>query len=56
MLAHKSQGTMLEDKYHEDISHNPLWSAKPIAQEPDVIIQAHLEFLRAGARVILTST
>ncbi|RDX55226.1 Homocysteine S-methyltransferase [Lentinus brumalis] len=48
-------GTTLEDVFHKDIS-TPLWSAKPIEDDPEVIIAAHLAFLRAGADVILTST
>ncbi|KAJ3523055.1 hypothetical protein NM688_g8788 [Phlebia brevispora] len=48
-------GTTLEDTFHLDIS-TPLWSAKPIDKEPEVIIDAHLAFLRAGARIILTAT
>ncbi|RPD78095.1 Homocysteine S-methyltransferase [Lentinus tigrinus ALCF2SS1-7] len=48
-------GTTLEDVFHRDIS-GPLWSAKPIEEDPEVIIEAHLAFLRAGADIILTST
>ncbi|KAF7797989.1 hypothetical protein EIP86_009196 [Pleurotus ostreatoroseus] len=48
-------GTTLQDLFHKDIS-TPLWSAKPVDEEPEVIIDAHLAFLRAGARVILTAT
>jgi len=39
-----------------DISHTPLWSAKAVLEQPGSIIEAHLAFLRAGARVILTPT
>lgn len=49
------QGTTLEDVFHRDIS-NPLWSARPIEHEPEVIIEAHLSFLRAGARIITAAT
>ncbi|TFY82398.1 hypothetical protein EWM64_g1610 [Hericium alpestre] len=48
-------GTTLEDVFKKDVTH-PLWSAKPIDEEPEVIIAAHLAFLRAGARIISTST
>ncbi|GJE93420.1 homocysteine S-methyltransferase [Phanerochaete sordida] len=48
-------GTTLEDVFHRDIS-TPLWSARPIEQDPEVIIEAHLAFLRAGARIISTAT
>ncbi|KZT29094.1 Homocysteine S-methyltransferase [Neolentinus lepideus HHB14362 ss-1] len=49
-------GTTLEDMFHQNISHSSLWSAKPIDEDPEIIIEAHLAFLRAGARVVLTST
>ncbi|KZT04271.1 Homocysteine S-methyltransferase [Laetiporus sulphureus 93-53] len=48
-------GTTLEDMFHQNIS-TPLWSAKPIEDNPALIIETHLAFLRAGADVILTST
>ncbi|CAL1705869.1 unnamed protein product [Somion occarium] len=48
-------GTTLEDVFHKDIS-TPLWSAKPIDEDPGLIINTHLAFLRAGADIILTST
>ena len=49
------QGTTLEELFHKDISA-PLWSAKPVDSEPQVIVDAHLAFLRAGCDIILTST
>ncbi len=55
LLRRITKGTTLEDVFHKDIS-TPLWSAKPIEDDPEVIIAAHLAFLRAGADVILTST
>ncbi|OCH91677.1 Homocysteine S-methyltransferase [Obba rivulosa] len=48
-------GTTLEDTFHQNIS-SPLWSAKPIDEEPEIIVSAHLAFLRAGADVILSAT
>ncbi|KAG5642827.1 hypothetical protein DXG03_002058 [Asterophora parasitica] len=39
-----------------DISSSPLWSAQQILDHPETIIGTHLAFLRAGARIILTST
>ena len=55
LTPHLHQGTTLEDVFHHDIS-NPLWSARPIEHEPEVIIEAHLSFLRAGARIITAAT
>jgi len=54
-LSGSIKGTTLETIFHQDIS-SPLWSAKPIDENPQIIVEAHLAFLRAGARVILTST
>ncbi|KAJ7162253.1 Homocysteine S-methyltransferase [Mycena filopes] len=49
-------GTTLETTFGLDLSHTPLWSAKAVIEHPEVIVDAHLAFLRAGARIILTST
>jgi homocysteine S-methyltransferase len=35
---------------------DPLWSAKFNATEPEAVIQSHLDFLDAGAEIILTNT
>ncbi|KAL5631325.1 hypothetical protein ACGC1H_006997 [Rhizoctonia solani] len=48
-------GTTLEDVLHKNISH-PLWSAHLIDTDPDAIVGAHLEFLKAGSSIILTAT
>lgn len=49
-------GTTLEDVFNVNISNTPLWSSRAVIEQPDVMIQAHLAFFRAGAQVILTST
>ncbi|KAJ7213032.1 Homocysteine S-methyltransferase [Mycena pura] len=49
-------GTTLEQTFGLDISHTPLWSAEVAIEHPETIVDAHLAFLRAGARMILTST
>jgi S-methylmethionine-dependent homocysteine/selenocysteine methylase len=50
------QGTTLEDVLGVNISDSPLWSAKYIKEDPEVIIKAHLAFLEAGASIIQTAT
>ncbi|CCM06103.1 uncharacterized protein FIBRA_08351 [Fibroporia radiculosa] len=55
MVLDGGLGTTLEDTFQRDIS-TPLWSAKPIEDDPEVVIAAHLAFLHAGAQVILTAT
>ena len=50
------KGSTLEDTFKQDITHTPLWSAKPVRESPELIVDAHLAFLRAGAEIILTST
>jgi homocysteine S-methyltransferase len=50
------KGSTIEDTYKQDITRTPLWSAKPIQENPELIVDAHLAFLRAGAEIILTST
>ncbi|KAG9220358.1 hypothetical protein CCMSSC00406_0006623 [Pleurotus cornucopiae] len=49
-------GTTLETFYSKSISNTPLWSANVIMEDPEAVINAHLAFLRAGAKVILTAT
>ena len=35
---------------------HPLWTARLVAADPEAIIDAHLAYLRAGARVLVTSS
>ncbi|KAH9475950.1 Homocysteine S-methyltransferase 2 [Psilocybe cubensis] len=49
-------GTTLEDYVGLEISQSPLWSAQPIASASEEIMKAHLLFLRAGAKILSTST
>jgi len=49
-------GTTLENIYGKKIAGTPVWSAQPITDDPESIISAHLLFLKAGARIIQTST
>ncbi len=50
------QGTVLEGKLGPSISNSPLWSAHAISNDPEALVQTHLAFLEAGARLISTST
>ena len=38
-----------------DIS-GPLWTARAVREAPDAVVAAHLDFLRAGARVLITAS
>ena len=38
-----------------DLNH-PLWSARLLEKNPEAITQAHLAYLKAGARCIITSS
>ncbi|KAJ8078015.1 AdoMet-homocysteine methyltransferase [Marasmius tenuissimus] len=49
-------GTTLEQTFHEKVSHKPLWSTKAIIDNPEVVVQTHLSFLRTNARFISTAT
>ena len=51
----RGKGTTLEDVYNMNIA-TPIWSSQAIEENPDVLIDAHLSFLRAGARVLDTAT
>lgn len=39
-----------------NIDGDPLWSARFNAVEPSAVVQSHLDFLEAGAEIILTNT
>ncbi|KAG1787011.1 Homocysteine S-methyltransferase [Suillus plorans] len=56
LLSDGGLGTTLEDHFHLPISHTPLWSARIILDAPNTLQQAHLAFLEAGSRVLLTAT
>lgn len=57
-LADGGLGSTLEDILSLKISHTPLWStcAATDDEKSQKLIEAHLLFLRAGARTLLTST
>ncbi|XP_052132555.1 homocysteine S-methyltransferase YbgG, partial [Frankliniella occidentalis] len=40
----------------EQVDGHPLWSARFLATHPRAVMQTHLDFLRAGAEVIITNT
>ncbi|KAF5287119.1 hypothetical protein FQR65_LT12342 [Abscondita terminalis] len=48
--------TQLGCHVEESIDGDPLWSAKFLRTSPHAVIDTHLDFLRAGADVIMTNT
>ncbi|KAI0267061.1 Homocysteine S-methyltransferase [Gloeopeniophorella convolvens] len=48
-------GSTLEDVFHVNTTSS-LWSSVALAKDPESVIQAHLIFLRAGARLIETAS
>jgi len=48
-------GTTLKEIFKVDVSGR-LWSTQVVMDEPDKLREAHVEFLRSGARTILTAT
>ena len=46
---------MLEDVFHVDTASS-LWSSEAPIKHPNSVIEAHLMFLRAGARLIQTAS
>ncbi|KAF4521562.1 hypothetical protein B566_EDAN001282 [Ephemera danica] len=38
------------------IDTDPLWSARSLAKHPDQVVQAHMEFAKAGAQLIRTNS
>lgn len=54
MLLDGGLATELEAR-GQDLSH-PLWSARMLIEDPQVIVAAHLAYLRAGAGCIITAS
>lgn len=48
--------TQLAEYVGSNIDGDPLWSARFNAVQPEAVIQSHLDFLTAGAEIILTNT
>lgn len=48
--------TQLAEYVGSNIDGDPLWSARFNAVQPEAVIQSHLDFLNAGAEIILTNT
>lgn len=48
--------TQLAEYVGTNIDGDPLWSARFNAVNPEYVIQAHLDFLNAGAEIILSNT
>jgi homocysteine S-methyltransferase len=48
--------TQLAKHVGSNIDGDPLWSARFNAVNPEAVIQSHLDFLEAGAEIILTNT
>ncbi|XP_023334832.1 homocysteine S-methyltransferase 3-like [Eurytemora carolleeae] len=40
--------------YMEGLDNDPLWTARSIVTNPDLVEQVHMDFINAGANVILT--
>ncbi|KAI8809141.1 Homocysteine S-methyltransferase ybgG [Cladochytrium replicatum] len=47
--------TELEDSYGKDIK-NDLWSASMLKEDPEAILQVHMDYLEAGADVLTTAS
>jgi homocysteine S-methyltransferase len=47
--------TQLETGYQCDLNHN-LWSSLVLESKPELVTNAHADFIRAGARLIVTCT
>ncbi|EIW83527.1 Homocysteine S-methyltransferase [Coniophora puteana RWD-64-598 SS2] len=54
-VADGGLGTTLEEIFKVDVSGR-LWSTQVVIEEPDKLREVHVEFLRSGARTILTAT
>lgn len=48
--------TQLTTHVGQTVDGDPLWSSRFNASNPQAVIETHLDFLKAGARAILTNT
>ncbi|XP_063989527.1 homocysteine S-methyltransferase-like [Diachasmimorpha longicaudata] len=48
--------TQLSTHVGDKIDGDPLWTARFLATHPEAVMATHLDFLRAGAEIILTNT
>ncbi|KAJ9577783.1 hypothetical protein L9F63_005639, partial [Diploptera punctata] len=48
--------TQLSHNVEEKVDGNPLWTAHFLYSDPEAIVKTHLDFLRAGADVLITNT
>lgn len=51
-----SFSTQLKNYVGEEIDGDPLWSARFLATNPKAVLQVHLDFLNAGAEIIITDS
>ncbi|KHJ49148.1 hypothetical protein D918_00266 [Trichuris suis] len=56
MVLDGSMGTRLVELGCNYIEDNPLWSAAALLKDPQKVVQAHSEYLTAGAKVLETNT
>lgn len=50
------KGTVLENELGSSVGHSPLWSTQAVIDHPGAVVNAHLAYIRAGAKVIETAT
>jgi len=43
-------------KYVKDVDKDPLWTARSLVDNPDKIEQCYVDFIEAGARIVLTNS
>lgn len=48
--------TQLSEYVGSNVDGDPLWSARFNYTNPEAVVNSHLDFLRAGAQIILTNT
>ncbi|PSN37795.1 hypothetical protein C0J52_13361 [Blattella germanica] len=48
--------TQLHSHVNDPVDGTPLWSASFLHTNPDAVIKTHLDFLRAGAQILMTNT
>lgn len=49
-------GTVLEADLGPGLSQSPLWSTHAVKEHPEAVLNTHLAYIRAGAKIIETAT
>ncbi|RZB38884.1 homocysteine S-methyltransferase 1 [Asbolus verrucosus] len=56
LILDGSIGSQLSKYVSKPLDGDPLWSARSLANDPDAVIQVHMDYIKAGCDIIETNT